>query len=556
MVATRVLLAVAFAAAGVLPLVLVRPALANREKPGSTGFLFVIAGISLWSFGAAGLQVAPTEGAALAAFSLRIAGPLVSASGFFMLLAEYTGLFVPTRRMLAGILGFAAAVQVVTWTNPAHHLVFGPDVSLAAETIQFERMGAVWVVNTIVSYAFNAAAFLLGVLEVQRSSGIRRRQTLTVIGAAIPPIGLNVLAQFWVSLSFDPTVLGFVVTAFVMGWALYGGTFLDVVPVARKRAIETMADPVVVIDERGRIVDSNPAARDLVDCAEDWKGMPATAFFEPFREHVERFRDEPDVEAEITTGQGVRRRHFDLNSSPIRGPQGDAQGRVVTIREITELKRREHDLDLMRQVQSRVLRHNIRNDLQVVRGTNELLASELDGEHAALASEAVEHCNDLLQTSSKARTVESLLDRDRTPEPVDLAAVARDTVEEYRSRFPAVEFAVDAPESRVVETTPGIEAVVENLVENAAAHNDAATPEVDVAVAEREAAVVVTVSDNGPGIPDEELAVLERGSETALSHGSGMGLWVVDWVLDRAAASVEFETGESGTCATVRVPRE
>lgn len=260
-----------FGIAGVLSLLLLRPVLANREKPGSSGFLFVIVGICLWSFGASGLQVADQEIVALTAFAFRIAGPLVSASGFFLLVGEFTGLIRSTHRILAVVVTFAVIVQALTWTNSFHHLVFGPEVSLTAETIRFEKMGVVWVVNTVVSYAFNSAAFLMGSLEVLRSSGIRRQQTITIIGAAIPPIWLNLISQFWISLPIDPTVLGFVVTAFVMGWVLYSGTFLDIVPVGRKQAIETMDDPVVIIDSKDRIVDSNPVARDLVNRSRhDW----------------------------------------------------------------------------------------------------------------------------------------------------------------------------------------------------------------------------------------------------------------------------------------------
>jgi len=555
MVAFRALLASVFVVAGLLPLVLLRSALPNRSKPGSTGFIMVVIGISCWSFGAAGLTAATTEGIAVAGFAFRIAGPVVSASGFFLLLAEYTGLLSPSRPVLAGVGLFVVAVQLLTWTNASHHLVYGPSLDLATDTIRFERMGPVWVVNTIVSYTFNTTAFLLGIVEVLRTSELRRQQTLTVIGAAIPPLALNVLAQFWVPLPFDPTVLGFVLTAFIMGWALYGGTFLDIVPVGRQRAVETMSDPVVVIDGEGRIVDSNPAARRLVDSGPDWKGMPADGFFAPFSEQVERFRDADDVATEITVRRNGERRHFDLDISPIEGPQGGTRGRLVVLREITQQKARERELDLMRQVQSRVLRHNIRNELQTIRGRNEVFADELDGEYAAMAATVVERSDALLQTSTKARDIERLLDGDQERRPVDLAALLSGEVETQREEFPGVAFTLDAPSRCVVETTPAIETAVENLIENAAAHNDATDPTVGVSLRSDRTAAVLTIADNGPGIPEQELAVLERGTETPLSHGSGMGLWVVDWVLEHTGASVAYDTGSVGTEITLRIPR-
>jgi PAS domain S-box-containing protein len=548
-------LAGVFTLAGLAPLVLLRPALANRDKPGSTGFLFVLAGITLWSLGAAGLQVAGSDPVVMLAFALRMAGPLIAASGFFLLLAEYTGLLSPTRPVLGSILLLVVVIQALTWTNPLHHLVYGPELSLTEETIRFEKMGPVWVLNTVVSHGFNAAAFLLGVIEVLRTSAMRRQQTLTVLGAAIPPIGLNVLAQFWMSLSFDPTALGFVLTAFIMGWALYGGTFLDVVPVGRKRAIETMADPVVVIDDGGRIVDSNPAARDLVEAGEDWEGMAAAAFFEPFAEEFERFRDVTSIETEVSLTSGGTERHFDLRISPIRGPQERTRGRLVVLREVTARKERERELDLMRQVQSRVLRHNIRNELQVIRGHTQTFREALDGEYSEMAETVIERSDALIKTSNNTRAVEELLEKDQTPVEMDLAADLGELVETYRSRYPAVSFTFDAAAPCWVETTPAMEFAIENLIDNAAVHNDVADAEVTVSIVITDNGAVVTVADNGPGIPDQELAVLERGSETALSHGSGMGLWVVDWVVDHALASVSFKTGSTGTEITIRIPQ-
>jgi len=62
----------------------------------------------------------------------------------------------------------------------------------------------------------------------------------------------------------------------------------------------------------------------------------------------------------------------------------------------------------------------------------------------------------------------------------------------------------------------------------------------------------ITVSDDGPGIDHDEIAVLEAGSETPLRHGSGIGLWLVKWVVDRSSADLSFDAGPGGTDVTIR----
>jgi signal transduction histidine kinase len=69
--------------------------------------------------------------------------------------------------------------------------------------------------------------------------------------------------------------------------------------------------------------------------------------------------------------------------------------------------------------------------------------------------------------------------------------------------------------------------------------------------------VEITVADDGPGIPDIELDVLAENQETPLKHGSGLGLWLIDWLVDHLDGELTFESREPrGTIVTVRLPRE
>ena len=57
---------------------------------------------------------------------------------------------------------------------------------------------------------------------------------------------------------------------------------------------------------------------------------------------------------------------------------------------------------------------------------------------------------------------------------------------------------------------------------------------------------MVTVADDGPGIPENTVEVLARGEETQLTHGDGLGLWLVYWVVSLLGGSIEVDTPTSG----------
>ena len=66
--------------------------------------------------------------------------------------------------------------------------------------------------------------------------------------------------------------------------------------------------------------------------------------------------------------------------------------------------------------------------------------------------------------------------------------------------------------------------------------------------------ITIEVEDDGPGVPAHELDVLDATEETALEHGSGLGLWIVKWGVASLGGTVEFDVSDAGTTARVTLP--
>lgn len=533
----------------VASLLIVVPASRNRDKPGATGLLMTALGASLFSFAIGPLAVPLPDWGVYLSNVVIVAGGFLLAFGWAVTVGEHTETVRPSRRVFAAGGSYLAIVQTLAVTDPLHRLFFYAEQSEPLLALPLPLN----LVHILFMYGLVLVACGLLLSDIFETTGIRRKQSSILLTCITPPFVLNVSSLLEIT-SFNWTSLGFVAMALGIGWAVLRVDFLNLVSVGRSRAIQSMSDPVVTIDAEQRVIDANLAARELSDVASDWENTTVASFFEPFPDLVEQLQA-GDEDTVTLTHQG-RQRDFNLTISEVGNQQRNVLARVAVLREVTRLKQRERELELLSQVQSRVLRHNIRNELDVIRAQNERLAAELDGERAQLAEAAMSSTDRLRSISSKARVVERLVDRDESPATVELAATIRQLIETHRETYPEVAFSVESPTSCPVETLPSMKLVLDNLIENAAEHNTATQPIVDVGLTNTDDKVVITITDNGPGIPEQELAVRDQGEETPLEHGRGVGLWVVDWVIESSRASLTFDTGTGGTTATIRLPRQ
>ena len=214
-------------------------------------------------------------------------------------------------------------------------------------------------------------------------------------------------------------------------------------------------------------------------------------------------------------------------------------------------------------VLNRVLRHDIRNNANVIQGNAELL-TDGPGDPADPVERAriiKRQAADLVELGEYAKEIERLLHGDDAErEVVDLTAHAETCCEQLSREYPDADIDASLPDDLPVLAHPLISSALLNLTENAIEHNDKPTPRVEIESTTTARGGVefatVRIADNGPGIPDGELVALERGYETDLEHTSGLGLWLVNWIAIESGGEVWFEENDpTGTVACLRLQR-
>ncbi|AAV48366.1 putative 22-domain light- and oxygen-sensing histidine kinase [Haloarcula marismortui ATCC 43049] len=242
---------------------------------------------------------------------------------------------------------------------------------------------------------------------------------------------------------------------------------------------------------------------------------------------------------------------IDFSVKPVTDQDENVTLLVVEGRDITARQQRRQHL----QVMQRVFRHNIRNDLTVLRGRTEALADESDPDKRAQMVATVEKTLDKWERmTTRMKQVREVLDsRQHHETATEVPVLVERAITETTAMYPdaAIETALDGVDS---VTAPAVlsEAVTE-LLKNAV---EVSAPEsVELGCTRpNEDWLELTITDCGPGMPETEIDVIETGEETPLTHGQGLGLWMVRMVIKQVGGEVSADVTDNGTTVRLRIP--
>jgi signal transduction histidine kinase len=529
----------------------------RHSEPGATAFAALMVTTTVWSGGyALGLATATRWLRYGWLYVEWLAIPFVPVAWLaFALSYAGWGDLITRRRLLAASL-LPAATVVLAWTNDVHHLMWVTNryTTAGGVVLLSQTFGTWFYVNVVYGYVLIAVGTAVLLKPVVGDDPLYADQAVAlVVGAVVPWManGISILGRAPLA-GLDLTPYAFGVTGLGFGLALFRFELLAVVPalqrLGRDVAISDLQDGVLVLDRDRRVRDLNPAAEALV-------GHATGAVL---GEQVEVLLGVDPVDA---GGDRVKfpapdgRRTLETSVSPVYDQHGRVIAYTLVVRDVTERETREQRLSVL----NRVLRHNVRNDLSVVTVYADHLADRVPEEDREVVEDIQRQTSGLVDVAQKARQAEDLMaGADTSGDTFDVATVTETVCEHVRSRHPDCEVAVDATAASVELDRSVVEQVLLNLVENAAEHNDADQPRVEVTATVEpgdDRLLRVAVADNGPGIPDHERVAVSEQTEDPLRHGSSIGLWLVQWGVDRLGGTLQIDDNDPrGTVVTVSVP--
>ncbi|PTV93234.1 signal transduction histidine kinase [Halanaerobium saccharolyticum] len=322
--------------------------------------------------------------------------------------------------------------------------------------------------------------------------------------------------------------------------------------------VNNLSSPLIVTDKDHKIVLINETAKELFSLREDVLG---THFLEVIKaEEIFEYIKNPEAKEEKTflLKKNDKKRHYRISTKQVIDEDEEYQFTVTLLEDITRLK----EIDNMKSEFVSTVSHEFRTPLTSMNmGLSMVInedTGELNEEQKELLEAAYEDVerltelvNDLLDLSKiESGKIEMEFDK------VDVNDIIEKTLNPFHKQAEEKEIELKFKQSEdnvfAYADPSKISWVISNLVGNALRYADEGKIEVDAEIKGRR--VLVSVADNGPGIPKEyQSKIFEKfvraGSDKEEKSGTGLGLAIAKEIITahNGRIWVESEEGEGST---------
>lgn len=311
--------------------------------------------------------------------------------------------------------------------------------------------------------------------------------------------------------------------------------------------LDHSSDYVMIVDEIGMVSYISPAIERVMGYTpEDVMAMEAFEFVHPedleaatstLQKIIEFPEQEHTVEFRAQHSKGTWRwlevRGRNLFDDPV------INGIMVNVRDITERKRREQDLEEQKERLENLttyLSHDVRNQLSIVTGNIELVQSDSESERLETAYNALMRIEDMIEKIMELSRSGKLSSE---PTPVDVESL----IDDCRRNIGNDEVTLRAEAELVIRADRDrLHSLFENLILNAIDHGDAGT----ITVGSLSNGAGFFVADDGVGIPLEERDRIFDSDYTTSDESTGFGLTIVKEIADTHGWEVNVTESEEG----------
>jgi PAS domain S-box-containing protein len=365
---------------------------------------------------------------------------------------------------------------------------------------------------------------------------------------------------------FDPTSLSFILSGFIVALGIFWFRMFNIMPIARKQAVDNLRDGMLVVDSSGVIADANTSFYSMTGFQSGQViGKQIRRIFSDLSIDVNKFSEENDFTVETQLLIESELQDIEVKYHMITDVNQKVLGSIYMLTNITNKKmildaiadsnkRRKFELiekeklilDL--DAYARSVAHDLKNPIGSVVSLSELIKNRLAENNLAEVDEMIGYVYD--QGKKMIGIIDGLLmlsrirKEDIVKTPIDTAEILAEVFKRLESEIERRKATIEKPDQwpRVMGHPQWIEEVWVNLVSNALKYGgvppvirlgyEKATP----------GSYSFWIQDNGNGLPEESLKKIFKDFERLGikdTDGYGLGLPIVKRIFEKLGGAVQ-----------------
>lgn len=551
--------------------------------PGGTTFTILVLALCEWLLAGACEHLTPTFSGKIFWTKLQFVGITSVPLLWFFFILKFTTYDQSIKRRYQILFWlYPLFTNVLVWTNPLHRQFYEEiwlDTAGVYPLLDFSRGPLFWA-HTAAAYMLLLVSTVMLAVSYNNANGVYRKQTELLLISALLPWVANVGHVVNLALTIDITPFALTLSLTIMYYALQRYGFLELVPVARDIVVENMADMVVVLDAKNRIVDINKSALERLDLVgQNVIGKPVREVIPRYQTVIDQYGDHQKRHEALQLQLDGQRVILDLQITPIFDHRQHFTGRIFSLRDITNLKQAEQTLlenekalrayarELEEQNKeldafAHTVAHDLKQPLGVLLGYSTFLSESL----GTLDQEMLKHSTFMIEQNTRKMSsivnelllFASLRKKDTIElQPVPMGEVVSSVLSRLDDAIRESQAHVVVPVAwpKAMGYCPWIEEIWVNLISNAIKYGG--KPPYVILEAEplqitegdhQGSWIRFSVSDNGPGLTKEAQERLfqpfERLGQVKF-EGSGLGLSIVQRITRRLGGWIGVESTEA-----------
>ena len=341
--------------------------------------------------------------------------------------------------------------------------------------------------------------------------------------------------------------------------------------------LSSVTSGVVGVDPDGGVTFVNRSAERLLDWSRGEEQLAIGIAVPEFLQLFESLKEggQEAVQGEIKVVRKGRLENLLVRMATRRGEDGGLEGYVVAFDDVTDLVSAQR-MAAWGDVARRIA-HEIKNPLTPIQLSAERIKRKFSRKLDEEDCDSLESMTDVIvrQTNDLRRIVDEFSKFARMPEPdrreEDIVGLVREAVLLQQAGQPEVQIDADLPDQPIsldIDATMLNQALT-NLIKNAGEAIETLkqkgapenlSPQIKVAVSSDDAGTVITIADNGIGLPEDRARLFEP-YVTTRDEGTGLGLPIVKKIIEEHGGALSLEDApvfdgqdHFGAMAVIRLP--